>query len=480
MVSKNSLFSDRWHVFWALAMANFVGALDMNITFIVLPTLANEFNLPLSGVAWIPLAGTLTIGALLLPIGSLADLLGRKRMQLIGIALISLGSIIFALAPTPAILILGKMISSAGVAIVFTQMMSVIAAVFPDSERGKAIGAGIAASAVGMLLGPLAGGYVITSIGWRAAYWVIGLLAIPGFIATAIIFVESRVSSEKVGEKLNFDWIGAVLIALGISLAIMILNEGTNLGWLSPLIIGMMFGSVFCLVTFVVWELKNQEPLFDLRHFTNRIFTYSILVRFLGFFGYSAIFFILPFLIQDVQGYRANVVGLVIFTGSFGMGIGAIISGRFDNNRALLSFLGLSLGAISSLLFVWALFMNASPHIFAGINLIAGLGFGIWNAPAWALLLASTDKSSYSGAASVMNLVRNTSTLSAVAVATAIITTIMIAQGSSGDLGEIANDPNGNAAKSFVLGSQIVFIISGCFGVGTLFSTILLRKPRDN
>ena len=100
--------------------------------------------------------------------------------------------------------------------------------------------------------------------------------------------------------------------------------------------------------------------------------------------------------------------------------------------------------------------------------------------PIWALSLASTDKSSYSLGAAIQNLVRNTSQLFAIAAATAIITSIMIAGGFVGDLSEIANDPTGNTASSFILGAQIVFILSAVFGVGTMFATILVRKHESN
>ena len=480
MTSINTLYSHRWYVFWALAFANFIASFDMFFLNVALPTIASDFNLPLSRAAWIPLAGTLTIGALLLPTGSLADLLGRKRMQLVAIFLMFLGSLIAAMAPTPLILITGRILSGAAVAIIHTQNMAIIAAVFPDTERGRAIGSTVAVSSVGFLISPLAGGYLINFIGWQSAYWLIASLTIPAFIVTILILKESQVSSQRIGKKLNFDWIGAVLIALALSLAVITLNEGNGQGWLSPIILVMTVGSFFCLVTFVFWELKNQNPLFEFRHFANKLFTYSLIVRFFSFFGYAAAFFVLPFYIQDVRGYGADVVGIVLFTAAAGLGIGSFISGRFEDKRILLIFFGLTLAAIANILFVLALWMNASPLMFAGANLIAGFGFGIWLAPLWALSLASTDKSSYSLGAAIQNLVRNTSQLFAIAAATAIITSIMIARGSVGDLSEIANDPTGNTARSFILGAQIVFLLSAVFGVGTMFATILVRKHESN
>ena len=120
--------------------------------------------------------------------------------------------------------------------------------------------------------------------------------------------------------------------------------------------------------------------------------------------------------------------------------------------------------------------MDVNPLIFAGINLIAGLGFGIWLTPLWEVAMASTNKSSFSLAAAIQNLVRNTSQLFSIAAGTAIITSIMIAKGAIGDLTEIAIDPTGNTARSFVLGAQIVFGLSAFFAIGTMFATILVRK----
>ena len=475
-----TLYSNPWYVFWALVFSNVIASFDWMFTSVALPTMASDFNLPLSRAAWIPLAGTLTIGAFLLPTGSLADLFGRKRLQLFAIVLIFIGSIIAALAPSPIILISGRILSSAAVAVIHTQNMAIIAAVFPDAERGKAIGSGVAVSSIGFLITPLVGGYLIDFIGWQPVYWMIAFLTIPAFIVTVIIMKESQVSPQRIRKKLNFDWIGAVLIAVGISLAVITINAGNDQGWLSLIILVMTVGSFFCIGAFVLWELNNQNPLFEFRHFANKLFTYSLIVRFFSFFGYAATFFILPFYIQDVKGYGADVVGIVLFTGPAGLGIGSLISGRFDDKRILLIFLGLTLATIANILFILALWMDVSTLIFAGANLIAGLGFGIWLTPLWALSLASTDKSSYSLGAAIQNLVRNTSQLFAIAAATAIITSIMIAGGFVGDLSEIANDPTGNTASSFIIGAQIVFFLSAVFGVGTMFATILVRKHEPN
>ena len=138
-VNRNPL-----HVFWILACANLLVSFDMFFLNVALPTIANDFNLPLSRAAWIALSGILTIGAFLLPAGSISDKFGRKRMQLIAIGLMFIGSIVAAIATTPLILIIGRILSSSAIAIIHTQNMSIIGAVFPDTERGKAIGSTVA------------------------------------------------------------------------------------------------------------------------------------------------------------------------------------------------------------------------------------------------------------------------------------------------------------------------------------------------
>ena len=258
-------YSNPWYIFWALVLANVIASFDWMFTSVALPTMASDFNLPLSRAAWIPLAGTLTIGEFLLPTGSLADLFGRKRLQLFAVVLIFTGSIIAALAPSPIILISGRILSSAAVAVIHTQNMAILAAVFPDAERGKAIGYGIGVSSIGFLITPLVGGYLIDFIGWQSVYWMIAFLTIPAFIVTVIIMKESQVSPQRTGKRLNFDWVGAVLIALGISLAVITLNAGNDQGWLSLIILVMTVGSFFCIGAFVLWELNNQNPLFEFR-----------------------------------------------------------------------------------------------------------------------------------------------------------------------------------------------------------------------
>ena len=291
---------------------------------------------------------------------------------------------------------------------------------------------------------------------------------------------ESQVSYQRVEKKINFDLIGAVLIAFGISLAVIALNEGNDQGWLSLIILGMIGGSFLCLVAFVLWELNIQDPLFEFQYFASKLFSYSLIVRFFAFFGYATGYFVLPFYIQDIKGYGADIVGIVIFTAPVGLGIGSFISGRIENKRIPMIFLGLMLATLANILFVLALSINLNPFIFAGVNLIAGLGFGIWLAPLWALSLASTDQSSYSLGAAIQNLVRNTSMLFATATSTAIISSIMIARGFVGDLSDISNDSSGNSARAFILGAQIVFSISAIFGIGTMLATILVRNPEKS
>ena len=480
MVILKKVNRNPWHVFWILACANLLVSFDMFFLNVALPTIANDFNLPLSRAAWIALSGILTIGAFLLPAGSISDKFGRKRMQLIAIGLMFIGSIVAAIATTPLILIIGRILSSSAIAIIHTQNMSIIGAVFPDTERGKAIGSTVAVSSIGFLISPLAGGYLINFVAWQSAYWLIAFLTIPVFIISILILQESQVSYQRIKKKLNFDWIGAVLIAFGISLAVIALNEGNDQGWLSLIILGMIGGSFLCLVAFVLWELNIQDPLFEFRYFASKLFSYSLIVRFFAFFGYATGYFVLPFYIQDIKGYGADIVGIVIFTAPVGLGVGSFISGRFEDKRIPMIFLGLMLATLANILFVLALSINLNPFIFAGVNLIAGLGFGIWLAPLWALSLASTDQSSYSLGAAIQNLVRNTSMLFATATSTAIISSIMIARGFVGDLSDISNDSSGNSARAFILGAQIVFSISAIFGIGTMLATILVRNTEKS
>ncbi len=471
----NAASVQRWRIFWALGAANLIGAMDTVFSSVALPTIAEDFGMSLSSAAWIPLAGALTISALLLPMGRLADLTGRKRMQLAGIAMLCGGSVLAAAAPSVPVLIAARMVSSAGVAIVFTQMLSIVAVVFPDNERSRALGAAMAVTAVGMMIGPVVGGAVVALGGWRAAYAVMAVIAVPGLVASQVVLEESRIGpAERLGGT-KFDWQGALLIACGICLAIVTLNEGNRVGWLSPAILGMAASSGACMALFVWWERRREHPLFDLSYFGNRVFASAITARCLGFLGGSTTFFLLPFMVQDVQGHSASAVGLVFSSASVAAVLSATLLGRmFDRNRVRFATLGLALGMTSNAMF--ALFWIEAPLALVCLaNFVAGLGFGVWITPVSAITLSSIDNSSYGPAAAFMNVVRNTSQVAAVAAATAIVTGVMLSRGASGDLGDISSDPTGTAGEAFVAGSRIAFIAASAVTAAAMVVIASLR-----
>ena len=457
--SDSTPYAGRWRVFWVLAGANFIAAMDTTFSNIALPTIADEFGLSLAAAAWIPLAGALTISGMLLPMGKLADLTGRKRMQLAGIAMLCGGSILAWAAPNVPVLIASRMISSMGVAIAFTQMLSICAAVFPENERSRSLGGAMAASTTGMIVGPLVGGYVIDAFGWRAAYVVMAVLAVPCYVSSHVVLLESRIGLKQPPARISFDWVGSLLAAGGICLGIFALNEGSRIGWDAPVILTTAGFSVVSLAVFVWWELRCDDPLFDLGHFRNRVFALAMVARGIGFVGVSAMFFIVPFLVQDVQGRSSGDIGLVFFAAAVAAAAGAtFLGGLFDRSRVRFAVLGLFLGVVSSIMF--AVFSGgASLALIALAGAVTGLGMGIWVTPISAITLSAVDAASYSSAAAFLNVVRNTSQVAAIAAATAIVTAVMLARGVSGDLAGISEDASGATAEAFVSGARLVFIM---------------------
>ncbi len=467
----------RWRVFWVLAGANFIAAMDTTFSNIALPTIADEFGLSLAAAAWIPLAGALTISGMLLPMGRLADLTGRKRMQLAGIVMIGGGSVLAFIAPNVPVLIAARMISSMGVAIVFTQMLSICAAVFPENERSKSLGGAMAASTVGMIVGPLVGGVVIDAAGWRAAYVVMAILSVPCYISSHIVLFEAQIGLAQRPAGIRFDWIGSLLAAGGICLGIFALNEGSRAGWDSPAILGTAVMSVFSLAAFVWWEMRCDDPLFDLSHFRSRVFALAIVARGLGFVGMSSIFFLVPFLVQDVQGRSTGEIGLVFFSGAVAAALAAtLLGGLFDRSRVRFAVLGLGLGAVSSVMF--AFFSSDTPlALIALASMVSGLGMGIWVTPISAITLSAVDRDSYSSAAAFLNVIRNSVQVAAIAATTAIVTGVMLAQGVTGDLAGISDDASGETAEAFVSGARFVFILGAAMsGVSALAVASLWRR----
>ena len=259
----NQSSSNKYLVFGALAIGLFASVVDHGSVIVALPSVAEHLYIDLPSVQWVVIGFALTISALLLPMGRLADIIGQKRVYILGSVILMLGAAGAGLAPNLATLLLARIFQGVGAAMTQGTGMAIMTSVFPPSERGRAIGLLMTTVGVGAVAGPAIGGAVVDFIHWRAVFFLNIPLGLVGVIAT--LYVLRRWESERASQGSSFDWTGAIL-STGVLVALLLgLTLAVNRGWMSAPILAAFVLSAGMFVAFIWWELRAPAPMFNLR-----------------------------------------------------------------------------------------------------------------------------------------------------------------------------------------------------------------------
>jgi EmrB/QacA subfamily drug resistance transporter len=247
-----------------ILVAAFMVVLDFSIVNVALPSIERELHMPPNAVQWIITGYAIAFGGLLILGGRAADLLGRRRMFIVGLVAFSVASLAGGLAQDPALLIAARVIQGAGAAIVAPAALSLITTSFPEGpERTRAIGLYGAISSVGFVSGQVLGGVLVQFTSWRAVFLVnvpVGLLAAA--LAPAILGQAAKATKDKT--KRNLDLRGALLITSAVALLVFAVSQGVVLGWTSPLVVAAVLAAVAATLAFGMAEARHPAPLIRL------------------------------------------------------------------------------------------------------------------------------------------------------------------------------------------------------------------------
>lgn len=467
----------KWKAFWTVALALFVMVMDFSITFLALSTIADEFNVTLRAVTWVAIASSLTVSAVMLPLGRVADLTGRKKFHIVGMVLFVAGALIAAAAPSLGILIAARVLMAIGGAMGQAVVMAIITAVFPANERGKGLGMLTTAVAIGATAGPIVAGPMLEFFGWRSLFI---FLAVPTTLAVFFairVLDDERIGSTKPVPGRKYDWPGAFLSAAALALLIVTVSNPFGLDWDSPLIIGGGALTVVLFVALIWWELRFSSPIMNLRFFQNSTFAFSTLTRLLGFIGSSATFFLMPVFIQSFLGLNQLTAGLIMFVGALGMGIAGFMSGRLSDRYGFRIFTFIGIGVLVVTGIGLAFFSMDTPvWVIMPVLFINGLGMGIWMAPNMNATLSVIDRRDYGSVSAFLNLVRNVGSVTGQAITTAIIAGVMAARGVEIELSKLAENADGAAGEAFIDGWRIAFFVLVGFTIAA-FAAATLTRP---
>jgi EmrB/QacA subfamily drug resistance transporter len=379
MTSTETSDRTRWMALYVLCVGVLMIVLDATIVNVALPSIQTDLGFSQSNLAWVVNAYLIAFGGLLLLAGRLGDLIGRRRVFLVGLAIFSAASALCATAQSQEMLIGARFIQGAGGALTSAVVLGMIVTMFPEPrDQAKAIGVyGFVASAGGSI-GLLAGGVLTDLINWHWIFFV----NIPVGIATAFFALRLIEPGESLGLRHGADIPGAALLTGGLMLGVFTILQVSEQGWGSSRTLGLGAVAVAALVAFVVRQSRIDNPLMPLRLFRSRNVSGANAVQALLVVGMFGMFFLGALYLQQVLGYDALEVGLAFLPSTIVMGAMSLrysgpLAERFGMRRTVLASIGF-IGA-GMLLFArtpvdGSYFADVLPAMVL-VGLGAGLGF---------------------------------------------------------------------------------------------------------
>ena len=366
----------KWWTLGAVCVATFMLLLDITVVNTALPAIQRDLGGSFSDLQWVIDAYALSLAALVLTAGSLADRLGRRRVFAFGLAVFSLASLLCALAPDPTFLNLSRALQGIGGAIMFAVSLALLAQEFKAGpERGMAMGIYGATIGIAVAIGPLVGGLLTDGLGWE---WVF-LINVPiGIAAVAVTYW--KVAESRDPDATRIDWAGLATFSSALFLLVLGLVRGNDEGWGSPLIVSLLAGAGVLLAAFVAVERRVPEPMLPLSLFRRRAFTGVQLSAFAVSGSMFALFLYLTLYLQSFLGYspiEAGVRYLPITIASFVVAPMAGLALARIQARVLMSA-GLALTGLGLLLMGGLGVDSDWTALLAGF-LVSGIGVGLLN-----------------------------------------------------------------------------------------------------
>jgi EmrB/QacA subfamily drug resistance transporter len=373
--SNEGRLARRWWALIAICGGTFMLLVDVTIVQVALPRIQHDLHASFTNLQWVIDAYALTLSALILTSGSLADRIGRKRVFTGGVALFTIASLLCGLSDSATLLVLARGLQGFGGAAMFATSLALIAQEFQGHERGTAIAAWGATVGGAVAIGPLVGGALTDGLGWQWIFFV----NIPIGIATIAIAV-TRMVNVRDPDAERLDWAGLISFSGALFLLIFGLLRGTDEGWGSTLIVSVLAGAVALLVIFVLVELRQRRPMFDLSLFANRAFCGVSLATFAIGAGMFAMFVYLTLYLQNALGYSPLQGGLRMLTCTIPTFLIPLLTRRLTGRLApgLLLGAGLGLTAVGLVLMHGLNAHSQWTALLAGL-IVTGVGIGLAN-----------------------------------------------------------------------------------------------------
>ena len=388
--------------------------MDVTIVNVALPAIRSDLHASLAGLQWSIDGYSVVVASFLLLAGSLADRFGRRRIFQIGLCAFSLGSLLCSLAPSTTALVVFRMIQAIGGSMLNPVAMSIIVNTFLDPrERARAIGVWGAVFGLSMAAGPLLGGLLVETIGWRSIFWVNVPLGIAAVVVAARVIPESRADRPR-----RFDLVAQAFVIVGLLAMTAAVIDGRRAGWTSWPIAAGFATALACVAGLVAWESRRREPMLDLRLFRSLPFAGAVVVAVAAFAAFNGFLFLNSLYLQESRGLRASTAGVATLPIAVALIVCSPLSGRLVGaGRARLALVVAGAAVTAAALLLTRLDNATSLGYLVVAYAIFGVGLGAVNAPITNTAVSAMPRSQAAVASAVASTSRQVGASLGVAIA---------------------------------------------------------------
>lgn len=413
---KDAAFRNKWLVMAAIGMGIFLSTIDSSIVNVALPTLVIELDTTFSIIEWVVLIYLVTLSILMLSVGRIADMVGKKSIYLIGFIVFLLGSLFCGLSSSVYTLIGFRIFQAIGAAFVMVLGIAIVIEAFPSQERGMAMGITGTIVSAGVITGPTIGGIIIHSFPWNWIFFVNLPLGLIG-----IVLILKYVPKSEPGIKQHFDIAGAVTMFIALGSLLFSLTFVQLYGINHPIFYILLVSFVIFLVIFIQIERKSKEPMLDLTVFKSIKFSTNVLTGFLSFVSMAGTIILMPFFLTNVLLFSPGKIGLLMGVIPAVMAFTAPIAGKLSDSYGsrVISLLGLIslFGGMLALSFIGQN-SNITGYVLRTIPI--GLGMGLFQSPNNSAIMGSVPKTRLGIASGIMSLTRTLGQTTGIAIFGAI------------------------------------------------------------
>lgn len=452
--------SDRRSALWIASLAAFITPFLGSSLNIALPGIGHEFNLTAVELTWIPTAYLLANVIFLVPFGRLADITGRKRIFRAGIVIDVIACIIATMTPSGRFFIILRAFQGLGGAMIFSTGLAILTSVYPAEARGKALGINVASVYSGLSLGPVVGGFLTHTFGWRSIF-VANILM--GLVIIYLVTVKLHGEwAEAEGEP--FDWRGNLMYSAAF-IMFMIGLSAAGSSWHYLLLIG----GIALMVVFAVRELRIDHPILDLRLFRSTAFALSNLAALINYCATAAVGFLLSLYLQDIKLLDSRQAGLVLLAQPVVMALLSPYAGRLSDRIEPRIVASIGMGFTTLGLAIFCFLSNSTPLglVITGL-VVLGIGFGFFSSPNTNAIMSSVEKRFYGTASGLVGTARLTGQLLSMGVATLLFSHYL-----GGRSIEASTYP------MFLAAVRTIFILFACLCFAGIFASMARGRVRE-